>query len=220
MKKKFLLIALMLLLFGSCTSEKIRQCDVIHPPSIADVVGYVDASVVLVKAKQESGRVFKGSGFMIRGNKVVTAAHVLGNAVSATIVTTTGKEYQVKTIHVSKEIDCGVLILDVSQKLPFSYLGNSDRLRKGQRVFLIGSPNGRFNSVSAGVISGLDRLALPLGDELLIQTDAASNPGNSGGPLYDLYGRVVGVLLGSNPHGENLSYCLPINLVKDYLEII
>ena len=211
---------LMLLMLGSCTYEKIRQCDAIHPPLIVDVVARVDASVVLIKAKQESGRMFRGSGFIVEGNKVVTAAHVIRGAVSVNIVTTTGKEYQAKTIYVSKEMDCGVLVLDVSRKLPFSQLGNSDKLRKGQRVFLMGTPHGRFNSVLAGIISGLDRLALPLGDELLIQTDAASNPGNSGGPLYNLQGQVVGVLLGANPRGENLAYCLPINLVRDYLEHI
>src|SRR5438105_5964023 len=136
----------------------------------------------------------EGSGFIIRPDGVImTNAHVVNGASEVTVRLTDRREYTAKVVGVDPKSD--IAILKISAKdLPTVRLGESRSLRVGQWVLAIGAPFGFENSATAGIVSAKSR---SLGEESgavpFIQTDVAVNPGNSGGPLFDLEGRVVGI---------------------------
>jgi S1-C subfamily serine protease len=139
-----------------------------------------------------------GSGFIWdeRGH-VVTNHHVVAGASGARIRLNDGREYAAALVGVSPAHDLAVLRITVRGSRPAPLpLGSNADLRVGQKVFAIGNPFGLDWSLTAGIVSALDR-SLPTGDgtaiEHLIQTDAAINPGNSGGPLLDSSGRLIGI---------------------------
>src|SRR5690606_34406252 len=123
------------------------------------------------------------------------------------------------------ETDLAVLAVDAAGPLPSAPLGDSDALRPGHLVLALGSPFGLQNSVSAGIVSALGR-DLP-GAEMFqrfIQTDAAIHPGNSGGPLVNMAGEVVGVntaLISAGRSAPGLGFALPSNLAREvYAQIV
>jgi len=109
--------------------------------------------------------------------------------------------------------------------LPIAELGNSDELKVGRWVIAVGSPGGLDNTVTIGIVSGLERtpamVGLPQKGVLYIQTDAAVNPGNSGGPLVDVAsGKVIGINTCVRSNMEGTSFAIPINRAKDILETL
>jgi serine protease Do len=164
-----------------------------------------------------------GSGFIITSDGyILTNAHVVADAATVTVKLTDRREFLAKVIGVDKRSDIA-LIKIAATGLPAVRFGDSDRLRPGQWVIAIGSPFGFDNSVTAGVVSATGR---PLPDENyvpFIQTDAAVNPGNSGGPLFNLNGEVIGInsQIYSRTGGYmGMSFAIPIDLalnVKDQL---
>jgi len=134
-----------------------------------------------------------GSGFIISADGyILTNAHVVADAATVIVKLTDRREFPAKVIGVDKRSDVA-LIKIAATGLPAVHFGDSDRLRPGQWVIAIGSPFGFANSVTAGVVSATGR---PLPDENyvpFIQTDAAVNPGNSGGPLFNMDGQVIGI---------------------------
>lgn len=166
-----------------------------------------------------------GTGFIVKGNYIFTNKHVVENEnKSYSVVLNDGKTtYKVTEINKDPLNDFAILKIDTTDKLPYLELGNSDTLRVGQTVIAIGNALGEFsNTASKGIVSGVGRSIVaggPFGPgELLdnvIQTDAALNPGNSGGPLLDLQGRVVGVNVAKVVGGDNIGFSIPVNSVKD-----
>jgi serine protease Do len=164
-----------------------------------------------------------GSGFIITPDGyILTNAHVVADAATVTVKLTDRREFVAKVIGVDKRSDIA-LIKIAATGLPAVRFGDSDHLRPGQWVIAIGSPFGFDNSVTAGVVSATGR---PLPDENyvpFIQTDAAVNPGNSGGPLFNLNGEVIGInsQIYSRTGGYmGMSFAIPIDLalnVKDQL---
>jgi serine protease Do len=167
-----------------------------------------------------------GSGFIITPDGyVLTNAHVVADASEVTVKLTDRREFAAKVIGVDKRSDVA-LIKIAATGLPAVHFGDPSRVRPGQWAIAIGSPFGFENSVTAGVISALNR---PLPDETgssyvsFIQTDAAVNPGNSGGPLFNLDGQVIGInaQIYSRTGGYmGMSFAIPIDLalnVKDQL---
>ncbi len=132
-----------------------------------------------------------GSGFIISPEGyVLTNAHVVDGADEVYVKLTDKREFKAKVIGLDKRTDVAVVKIEGS-KLPFLAIGDSDKIRVGEWVIAIGSPFDLDNSVSAGIISAKAR---DTGDFLpLIQTDVAVNPGNSGGPLLNMRGEVVGI---------------------------
>ncbi len=214
----------------------------VEESAIIDVVDKTSVAVVSIVAKTVSfdpdrGAVTDqqgiGTGFLIEADGlIITNNHVVcSEGVDYAVVTKDKKTYDVKKIDLDPSNDIAILRIE-AKNLPFLELGNSDPevLKAGQKVIAIGNALGQFqNSVTVGVVSGLGRgitagntgCANQQGRETLqnvIQTDAALNPGNSGGPLLDLSGRVIGVNFAISGSGENLGFVIPINRVKDIID--
>ena len=136
-----------------------------------------------------------GSGFIVdKAGYIVTNAHVIEDAARITVKLDTGEEFQAKVIGTDEETDLAVLKIDAGRDLPFVKFGDSDKAEVGDWVLAIGSPFGLAKSVTAGIISQTRR-ETPYASafQRFIQTDAAINRGNSGGPLVNLDGEVIGI---------------------------
>jgi serine protease Do len=167
-----------------------------------------------------------GSGFIITPDGyVLTNAHVVADASEVTVKLTDRREFRAKVIGVDKRSDVALIKIPASG-LPTVRFGDPARIRPGQWAIAIGSPFGFENSVTAGVVSAVGR---PLPDDsgtsfvTFIQTDAAVNPGNSGGPLFNIDGQVIGInaQIYSRTGGYmGMSFAIPIDValnVKDQL---
>ncbi|CAN5313594.1 MAG: S1C family serine protease [Acidimicrobiia bacterium] len=156
---------------------------------IADVAASLLPSVVQI---ERAGMV--GSGFVYAERRILTAAHVVAGAREVTVRTSDGREINGTVLGGDSVADVAVVAVDAD--LPVAPLSLDDPVRVGQLAIAIGSPLGFEQSVTSGIVSAVDRdLDIPGGGRLenLIQTDAPINQGNSGGPLADREGRVIGV---------------------------
>ncbi|MGZ3185150.1 MAG: DegQ family serine endoprotease [Telluria sp.] len=163
-----------------------------------------------------------GSGFIVSPDGVIlTNAHVVRDADEVTVKLQDRREYRAKVLGSDPKTDVAVLKID-AKNLPVVPVGNSRNLQVGEWVLAIGSPYGLESSVTAGVVSAKGR-SLP-GDQVpFIQTDVAVNPGNSGGPLFNTRGEVVGInsqIYSQTGGYQGLSFAIPIdvaNRIKDQL---
>ena len=165
----------------------------------------------------------QGSGFLISADGLVlTNAHVVDGAKEVTVKLSDHREYKAKVLGADKTSDIAVLKID-AHNLPTVTLGNSDKLGVGDYVLAIGEPFGLEETATAGIVSAKARSLPGDGYVPFIQTDAAVNPGNSGGPLFDAGGAVVGInsQIYSNSGGyQGVSFAIPINLavqIKDQI---
>ncbi|UPU38206.1 trypsin-like peptidase domain-containing protein [Geomonas paludis] len=168
-----------------------------------------------------------GSGFIVaKDGTIVTAQHVIDGHRSVYITTWDNKVYRAKLARQSKEDDIAILTMEVGGgSFPFMPMGNSDNLEIAEPVIAIGNPFGITFTVTSGIVSALNR-TLGEGTRKLIQTDAPLNPGNSGGPLLNLNGEVIGISdaiysPGKGVDGEafnvGLAFAVPVNRAKDLL---
>lgn len=135
-----------------------------------------------------------GSGFIVDASGyVVTNNHVIADADEITVVLNDDREFPAKLVGHDPKTDLALLKIEVGEPLPFVKFGNSDKLRVGDWVIAIGNPFGLGNTVTAGIISARSRdiNAGPYDD--FLQTDAPINRGNSGGPLFNMEGKVIGI---------------------------
>ncbi|MBE0624707.1 MAG: DegQ family serine endoprotease [Burkholderiales bacterium] len=166
----------------------------------------------------------EGSGFIVSPDGVIlTNAHVVDDATEVTVKLTDRREFRAKVIGSDKPSDVAVLKIDATG-LPTVKLGSSMKEKVGEWVLAIGSPFGFENSVTSGIVSAKSR-SLPDGTYIpFIQTDVAVNPGNSGGPLFNMQGEVIGINSQIFTHTggyQGLSFAVPIDLaikVKDQLQ--
>ena len=136
-----------------------------------------------------------GSGFLVdKAGYIITNFHVVNDASRITVKLQSGEEFQAVVVGTDELTDLAILKIDANRDLPFLKLGNSDQARIGDWVLAIGSPFGLEQTVTAGIISQTKR-ETPFASQFqkFIQTDAAINRGNSGGPLVDMNGEVIGV---------------------------
>ena len=155
-----------------------------------------------------------GSGAVIRRDgMILTNAHVVGSARTVQVGLADGRKVVGTVLGRDRGLDVAVVRISVND-VPVAPLGNSDQLQVGQLAIAVGNPLGLERTVTTGVISALNRPARTLGGETFIQTDAAISPGNSGGPLVDSRGAVIGIntaeLLGQGVQG--LGFAIPINV--------
>jgi serine protease Do len=164
-----------------------------------------------------------GSGFIVSSDGyILTNAHVVADAATVTVKLTDRREFSAKVVGVDRPSDVALIKIDATG-LPAVHFGDLSRIRPGQWVIAIGSPFGYENSVTAGVISGTARTLPDENYVPFIQTDAAVNPGNSGGPLFNLDGEVIGInaqIFSRTGGYMGMSFAIPIDLalnVKDQL---
>ncbi|MGE5384589.1 MAG: DegQ family serine endoprotease [Betaproteobacteria bacterium] len=156
-----------------------------------------------------------GSGFIVNANgTILTNAHVVDGADTVTVKLTDKREYKAKVLGMDKASDVAVLKID-AKDLPVVRTGSTANTRVGEWVLAIGSPFGFENSATAGIISAKSR-SLPDGNYVpFIQTDVAVNPGNSGGPLFNMAGEVIGVnsqIYSRSGGYQGLSFAIPIDV--------
>ncbi|HJZ54394.1 MAG TPA: trypsin-like peptidase domain-containing protein, partial [Gemmataceae bacterium] len=174
------------------------------------------------KPKEESG-----SGVMVRfpsvaGTVVITNNHVVGGADPDKVFVTLSDGRIIRPVRVLADPESDISLLQLADAtLPTAELGESDRVYRGQWVLAFGSPFGLNQTVTHGIISATDRGQISLGSTIrikeFIQTDAAINPGSSGGPLIDLQGRVIGIntaIASQSGNNSGVSFSIPTNLVR------
>ncbi len=208
------------------------------PQSVYDT--YVNAVVAISNEStttnvmgQTSSTASSGSGFIISTDGyIITNNHVVEDATTLTVIMTSGEEYEATIIGADEESDVALIKIDASD-LPTVSIGDSDEIAVGEQVCAIGNPLGELtNTLTVGYISALDREIYESSSSTpinMFQTDCAINSGNSGGPLFDMHGNVIGITTAkysssssSSASIEGIGFCIPINdameVVSDLLE--
>jgi serine protease Do len=162
-----------------------------------------------------------GSGFIVNSDGyILTNTHVVANAEEVTVRLTDRREFPAKVIGADERTDVAVIKINASN-LPIVKLGDPSRIKTGQWVLAIGSPFGFENSVTAGIISATARSVPGENYVPFIQTDVAVNPGNSGGPLFNLAGEVIGInsqIFSRTGGFMGVSFAIPIDVARNVEE--
>jgi len=219
------------LITSSEVSDTVAQALASATPPPAFSVGVykmIAPSLVLIQSRQAptaDGTTLGelGSGVIIDDScDILTALHVVAGATAITVTFADGSQSEAQVASTQPANDIAVLTpaQPPAQVVP-AVLGNPNDLQVGDEAYVVGNPLGLYGSMSAGVISGFNRSFQPENSTLelkgLIQIDAAVNPGNSGGPLLNRYGQVVGIVEGiANPTSQNffigIGFVVPINV--------
>jgi serine protease Do len=193
--------------------------------SIAAMVAEVTPAVVRVvtvrpgnATKQRADSVATGIGagyIMDPSGYIGTNKHLIDKATSVFVITADGARYRAKIVGVTAQADIALLRIDAGDRaLPFVRFGDSDRVRVGDRVIAVGSPLGFANTVTSGIISAIHRDIMESPFDDYLQTDAAINHGNSGGPLFNEAGEVIGmnsVIFSPDRGSSGLGFAVPSN---------
>lgn len=160
-----------------------------------------------------------GSGYIVDPSGYIgTNYHVVNGAISVYVITADGIRYPATIVGTPYQADIALLKIDSGRKqLPFIRFGDSDEVRVGDKVFAIGSPFGFDNTVTAGIISALNRDIMESPFDDYLQTDTAINHGNSGGPLFNMAGEVIGmnsVIYSPDPGFSGLAFAVPSNSLR------
>jgi len=198
------------------------------PPAYSALVYQViQPSLVVIqtegKTREEGSGFGLGSGVVVDSfGDILTSLHVIEGASRITVTFADGTESEAQIITEIPELDLAVIqALDTPLFVVPAILGNPSAMRVGDEAYVVGNPFGLYSSMSSGVISGFDRTFRVPDSNVeipgMIQFDAAANPGNSGGPLLNRYGHVIGIVTGLiNPTEENffvgIGFAVPINI--------
>jgi serine protease Do len=156
-----------------------------------------------------------GSGFIVEaGGLIVTNQHVIEDSRNILVRLSDGGEYPAELLGADQETDLALMKVKPNKRLQKVLLGDSDRLRVGDWVMAVGNPYNYDHSVTVGVVSAKDRKIDENPFENYVQTDAAINFGNSGGPLFNANGEVVAITTAISTRGRNIGFAIPINLAR------
>ena len=206
------------------------DADQLPEGQMAKVAAAVADSVVTVQAisdsegAQGSGVVVDGRGYIVTNNHVISEAAISPDKFKMSVIFNDGKEAKANIVGRDPETDLAVLKVDNVDKLTVARLGDSDKLRVGDQVMAAGAPLGLRSTDTQGIVSALHR-AVPLSGEDsdtktvidAVQTDAAINHGNSGGPLLNMASEVIGINTASKSLSDSasgLGFAIPVNEMK------
>ena len=219
------LTSLCIFIIGLSTPEV--RADSVWSDSVSGVFKEVSPSVVFIAATSiDPFKVINrvktgiGSGFIIsKEGLILTNSHVVFGSQHIIVTLDNGNKIIGKLIGVDPLVDLAVVkIATPPEGLPVISIGDSNEIQVGEQVMVIGNPFGLEQTLTLGIISGVNRI-LPeslLGERHpLIQTDAAISPGNSGGPLVNRYGEVIGITTSFLYGAQNIGFALPINIAKE-----
>lgn len=174
----------------------------------------INPSIVAVDAQTEEG-ISSGTGCIIESNGLIlTSSHVIDGAKSIDVTTSKGEVYKATLSSIlGKNNDLALLKIEAKAKLPTIKLGDSSNLRVGQKVLAIGNPFGFNGTLTTGIVSRIDYARNK------IQTDAAINPGSSGGPIVNVEGEVIGISQSifnpdNNKSNIGIGFAIPVNDAK------
>lgn len=194
-------------------------------PSVVNITSVQVAYDFFYQPVPEQGQ---GSGFIIdKQGHILTNNHVVEGAQSVEVALSDKKKYRAKVLGTDKSHDIALLQINNAPDLQPATLADSTHLMVGQRVYAIGNPFGFQGTMTRGIISALRSVQLPTGVKIdnAIQTDASVNPGNSGGPLLNSHGEVIGIttMIAGNPNGgaeqsAGIGFAIPISTAKAVLD--
>lgn len=198
--------------------------------SIAEVANRLAPAVVSILVENRGSSISAGTGMIITADGyILTNKHVVDGARNITVITDNNDTYEnVKLVGTDPVDDIAILKAD-AKDLPTVTLGDSKSIIIGQQVIAIGNALGQYqNTITSGIISGLGRSLTAYSSDYstseqlsdMIQTDAAINSGNSGGPLVNAAGEVIGINTAVSAEGSNLGFAIPISSVKGLLKTV
>ncbi len=187
-----------------------------YSTAVAHIADTVGPAVLRVDTRRKAARGGgTGSGFVLSPDGlIVTNAHVVAGAHEVRLADAEGRTTDAQLLGVDPDTDIALIRANAARDLPTTRLGDSKAVRRGQLVVAIGNPLGFESTVTAGVVSALGRsIRATTGRTIedVIQTDAALNPGNSGGPLVSSRGEVVGVNTAIIPHAQGICFAVAAN---------
>lgn len=194
--------------------------------SLKTSIDKVYDAVFLIEATTRTGK-STGSGFAYKTDDkngyIITNAHVVANATAVTVTNSKGETYDAKILGSDTYADIAILSTNVSNVTKIAAIGDSSKIELGDTIFTVGSPLGSeyFGTVTKGIIAGKNRLVGSSSIMLeAIQIDAAINEGNSGGPLLNINGEVIGVnsMKIASEKIEGMGFAIPINTVMSYAD--
>lgn len=220
----FIFIALTGSAFAAVDAKIVAEAPVlpkqIATNGFADIVENLLPTAVNISTTQEFGN--NGTGFIISPEgHIATNNHVIEDANEITITLSDGTKYKAKVIGADKKSDLAVIKINAGKILPFAKFGDSSKARIGDWIIIIGNPYGLGGSVSVGIVSARGRSINGEQDSDFIQTDAAINKGNSGGPMFNIKGEVIGISTALfSPSGGNvgIGFASPASVVTPIIK--
>ncbi len=186
------------------------------PRSVEQLAESARKSVVVITVTGRDGkRQGLGTGFVVAADGLIaTNLHVIGEARPITVQLADGKKHPVTSVHASdRSLDLALVRIDAKGLTPLE-LGDSDKLKQGAPVVVLGNPQGLEHSVTAGVVSGRREID----GRKMLQLAVPVEPGNSGGPVLDMHGRVQGIVTLKSAVTANLGFAVPVNRLKPLIE--
>ena len=190
----------------------------IEEKNIIEIYEKTLPSIVSIEAQIDRGT-SGGTGCVISKNGIIlTSSHVIENARNIEVITHSGKTYTAIILAILKnKNDLALIKINTNENLPLAKFGNSNNIKVGQRVLTIGCPFGFKDTLTTGIVSRIDY------ERNKIQTDAAINPGCSGGPLLNLKGEIIGINQSiynpdNNRSNIGIGFALPINYALDFIQ--
>ncbi len=211
MYRRFILIILLMMTSLPVLSfGRIKSAETIYEE--------INPAIVTVDSQLPDG-LSCGTGCIIdKSGVILTSAHVVDIGKAVVVTTNNGQNYDAKVLkHLGDNKDIALLKINAGEELKTVKLGNSEKIKVGEKVLAIGNPFGFSGTLTQGIISRIDYA------KNRIQTDAAINPGSSGGPLLNAKGEIIGINQAIYNPDNNISnigigFATPINLVKEYLK--
>jgi serine protease Do len=183
--------------------------------ALPDAPGPLDPGL---RPELDAPRRGEGSGFIIDADgHILTNNHVIDRAERITVKLADGRTLRARVVGTDPDTDIALIKVDGQPGLPVAPLGDSSMLRMGEWVVAIGDPLGYEHSVTVGVVSYIRRKLFDASLDSYIQTDAAINFGNSGGPLINTRGEVIGINAAISARGSNIGFAVPISLASSIL---